>query len=214
MSKHISALFSLFVLLSGSVAAQTPVWLSHYGNGGSPSNDGFLLAPDQGGNLYGSGRIGGAAMDFDGHEVTVLGQQDALLVKWDADGHVLWAHTSGGPQGAPGAEIDYGGSVAYDTQNDRVVQVGGYGTNATFGPFMLPSPGGYQGGFIATYSAEGECLWVKGIRAPGVSVRRTLIDTASNIFVFGYGYSPISFVGTAVSLPGGASAQSMRRTGN
>lgn len=168
-----------------SASAQTPSWWRHYGNAGH--NEGFDLAQDSAGFLYGIGTASAETLNVDGIATEVRGGRDALLVKWDSDGQVKWARTAGGDYQPP-TDADQGGVVRFDHISNRLVVSGRYGSNiAYFDKHVLT--GGSSNDevdlYVATYDTAGHCLWAKGALGYRVLSQELLIDEASTIHVFG-----------------------------
>ncbi len=125
---------------------------------GSPVDDrtsGVAIDPD--GYVYISGTTGG---DLDGPS---RGAFDAVLIKLDPAGAVVWIRQLGGPL------VDFSRDVAVD--GDRGVRLVGYTANAL-------GTGGLRGGndaFVASYLPDGTLEWV------------TQIGTAANEQAFDLG---------------------------
>ena len=90
--KHF-VLLTLALVAHFEIKAQTVQWLSHYGN--NALEIGLLLAADEHGQLYGTGTVGAPSLNMDGHVVTVSGDADILIVKWDSTGHAIWTRNVG-----------------------------------------------------------------------------------------------------------------------
>lgn len=177
----LTPLVSLTIALATS--AQNPLWVRHYGN--SNLNFGLKLAYDGQGGLYGVGTAAQQSLQLDDETLTIFGSTDALLVRWDTLGNVIWARNAGG-QCFPG-DNDGGRLVAFDALSDHVIMSGQFNCpNSTFGSHSLDGPGsGSTAAFLATYDDAGECLWARSIDGSDASVNGLLVDQSSNIFVIG-----------------------------
>lgn len=163
--------------------------------GGSTSWDDIFsmwLFPD--GTMAAAGYITGDAT-FGPDALTRRGnaESDAIVLKLDPDGNVLWARNGGG-----NAAADFGYAVS--GYADGSVLVGGYfsGTGA-FGPYSVTSRGG-KDIFLAKYSPSGTVEWVRTggsaagddeirdlhVRADGtVLLAGTISGTVASPFEFG-----------------------------
>ncbi|MBP9078871.1 MAG: T9SS type A sorting domain-containing protein [Flavobacteriales bacterium] len=188
MKNQLKSLF-LFVALcvTANLCAQTPVWLSHYGNGTQyVMNEGLSLTMDGAGHLYGTGSIYGPSFDFDGHQVSVAGGSDIVLVKLDSLGHAIWARGAGGGVSPMQESEERGSEITYDAVADHILVTGRYdGEPATFGTHQINGHLPFKSLFVAAYDTNGECLWVKGSYGNAIFPGQLLTDNASNVFVFG-----------------------------
>jgi hypothetical protein len=219
MKNQLKTLF-LPVALCGAanLCAQTPVWLSHYGNGTQyVMNEGLSMTMDGAGHIYGTGSIHGPSFDFDGHQVSVAGGSDILLVKLDSLGHAIWARSAGG--GVPPMEEseERGSWITYDAVADHLLVTGWYdGQPATFGTHQINGHLPFMSLFVAAYDTSGECLWVKGSYGNAIFPGQILTDNASNVFVFGESgpYGGLVFQGPPdVSVPVGSFLAKYSATG-
>ncbi len=166
--------------------AQQPTWLQHYGTADG-DNSGFTLAYDPVGFIYGTGAVAGATV-FGDDTVSALGDRDILLVKWDTAGNVIWATTAGGIPDFQQIDAEGGGDIAFDPFTGNVLVAGRFSSDAThFGPFTLSGSSDFHADvFVACYSGNGTCLWVRHASGYSPISQALLLDSNSNIFSFGY----------------------------
>ncbi|HXB13778.1 MAG TPA: gliding motility-associated C-terminal domain-containing protein [Bacteroidia bacterium] len=119
---------------------------------------------------------------------------DAFLVKYDANGNVLWAKQSV-LVNANSQSIGY--SVATDASNNIYI-TGQFSDTVTFGPYSLV----YQqnnGGevFLVKYDANGNVIWARQSSAPGSSSAgqptSIAIDGSGNSYITGSFISSLAF---------------------
>ncbi|MBN4066052.1 PKD domain-containing protein, partial [Candidatus Amoebophilus asiaticus] len=123
---------------------------------------------------------------------------DMFVVKYDANGNVLWANNAGGTNN------DYGYSVVTDG-NDDIIVVGGFKSNVmTFD--ATNSITNYASGlidvFIVKYNQNGVVTWVQGAGGTDADFAHDVsIDGNNNIFLTGLVQSNPATFGSIVSTP-------------
>ena len=180
--------FLVFILLPVFSNSQTWLWAKNAaGNGG----EGLSVSTDADGNVFVTGYFGGPTITFGSTTLTNAGNANVFLVKYDANGNVLWARSAGG------TGFDEACSVSTDAGGN--VFVTGYFTSPTitFGSTTLTNVGGFCSGmacanvFLSKYDATGNVLWAKS--AGGASDDRGFsvsADAGGNVFVTGCFQSP------------------------
>ncbi|MFZ1687188.1 MAG: T9SS type A sorting domain-containing protein [Flavobacteriales bacterium] len=205
-----------FLAIAAGCLAQQVNWLRHYGNAGG-YNSGFILEHDLQGHIYGTGVLVAETV-FDSHTATVLGDRDALLAKWDTAGNVIWVRTAGGEPAQLQSDADGGADIAYDPVSDRVVMAGRYSSpNTFFGPHVLSGGSDFESDvFVASYDAQGNCLWAKGAIGFTASSQGLLVDGNSNVYSFGYcSFGGATFYeATTINIPQGGSMAKYDVDGN
>lgn len=124
----------------------------------------WAVATDSAGNIYITG-IFEDTIWFGSLALTsaTAGNGDIFLVKYDANGNVIWARQAGG------IYDDQGFSVATDSSGNVLVAGGFYSPTCSFGSVTLTNAGGNNGkneSFLAKYTGAGTLLWAQ--RAGGV----------------------------------------------
>ncbi|TDI81908.1 MAG: hypothetical protein E2O79_07165, partial [Caldithrix sp.] len=178
--------------------------------GGSNSNDhGLAIIVDASNNSYVTGFFNASATFGEGEAnettLTSAGSFDIFMVKYDADGLLLWAKEAGG------LSFDFGAGISVDAFNNSYV-TGVFEASPIFGrgeanETTLTSAG-LGDIFVARYNAEGLLLWVKpaggseGERGSGIAV-----DASGNSYVTG------EFEGSATFGASGVNETTLNSTG-
>jgi len=173
-------LLLMFAFIFVNCKAQTFPWAkSGIGTGGF--GEGLSTCTDASGNVFIAGHFQSPTIIFGTFTLTNSGSAGNLyLVKYDANGNVLWAKCSSG------TGVQEGNSVSADTAGN--VYVTGYfnGPTATFGTFTLTNSGGANQ-FLTKYDANGNELWAKSAGGTSTSVGKSVsVDTGGNVYVTGY----------------------------
>lgn len=144
----ITGLGSTDLFLAKYDAAGNLLWIR---SGGGPMADegrGVVLTPD--GDVVVSGNFQGTAL-FGGSNLVSAGLSDAMLLKYDPNGNLLWSARAGG------AGDDQAGQLTAVPNGDIVV-VGQFQQIALFGNTALTSHA-LHNIFLARYDAAGMPLW-------------------------------------------------------
>jgi hypothetical protein len=164
--------------LGGANAGRTDAFLLKYDTAGNvvwsrqfgtySTDDCFSVAVDGAGNVYTSGRTGGA---FDGMSA---GIGDAFLTKFDESGTHLWSRQIGT------SRTDDSYSVAVDAAGD--VFISGYTDGNLDGENI-----GHADAFLAKYDSLGNHLWSRqvGTASPDFSLA-VAVDAHANAYISGY----------------------------
>ena len=120
--------------------------------GGNGFDPGLGIATDADGNVYATGSFDGRAI-FGSTLLIGAGSRDVFVVKYHADGTLLWIRRGGG------AESDRGYAITTDVAGNVYVTGSIEGT-ATFGSITLTSAGN-EDVFVVKYDAEGTVLWAQ-----------------------------------------------------
>ena len=135
-------------------AAANLVWARSPGP--SYSASGSRIVVDSTGNSYVAGSFSGTNY-FGSTNLVSRGYTDALLLKYDSTGNLLWAQQAGGNyvDGAAGLSLDVTGNI-YLLANIR-------STNAGFGSYLFSVNGTNtcQNMVVAKYTPAGTVLWAK-----------------------------------------------------
>jgi hypothetical protein len=144
------------------------------------------VAVDTTRNIYVGGSFRGDT-DFDpgpGIDIrTLIGLQDAFLVKFDSEGELLWARTWGGYY----VEVE---SVAIDGLGN-LYTTGDFSGTVDFDPgpavdYRTPDPT-YTGIFLSKFDSSGNLLWVKTWYATSIFESNSVgVDSSGSVYVTGY----------------------------
>ena len=191
MRKTIPFLFLFFFVNHFNINAQITSWLWADDATGatSASQEGYSVAADGAGNIYAVGSYSNSTITFGSYALPNAGSYDVFIVKYDANGTIIWATNAGG------ADYDFASGVATDAMGN--VFVTGYFQSASilFGGITLTNPTSpHENMFIVKYSPAGTVLWAKSaggsLNDMGVAVAT---DVLGNAIVTG-SYSSASFM--------------------
>ena len=178
MKKIIPAI--LFFLFTGFTGiAQNWDW-ARSGTGGAGSA--YYTTTDPSGNVYIVGNYDALHITFGSETLNYAGQSDAYLVKYDANGNVLWARNIGG------VCDDYVTGIATDGNGN--VFVTGFFCSATLslGSVTLTGYGGSFNIFVAKYDPAGNVLWARtgtGTTTCNNYSHAVAVDNNGNVFITG-----------------------------
>jgi hypothetical protein len=169
--------------------AQTSNWIwakEAIGSGpGTLSEEGLSCAIDAFGNVYAVGGFKESFVAFGSSTLSMVGNSDMFLVKYDQNGNVIWARGAGGIGGDAAAF-----SVAVDPSGNIVVSGEFTSPTISFGAFTLTNTGS-DDIFIVKYDTSGNVLFAKSGKGSkeenGYSIST---DVAGSIYVTGYFASP------------------------
>jgi len=155
----------------------------------------FSIVTDASGNVFTAGAFGSDSVRFANSSLvnphTSYGKADAFLLKWDANGNVLWADNVQ----STSADGDVPYSIA--TDNTGSVYMGGYfdesdtlqfGTSVSVSSLCSSSLGSIDM-FFAKYDGSGNALWAQqasGKSCPGVDICNSIAtDLNGNVYSIG-----------------------------
>jgi hypothetical protein len=174
------------------------LWSKRYG---SPSDDrGVAVTSDASGNFIWSGRSDGT-LDFGAGAVPSNGALDALLVKVDTNGALVWAKRLGD------AANQFGGDVVTDAQSNIIV-TGGYVGTINFGGGNLSSVGDIDV-LVAKLNSAGNHVWSKGYGAAGANLSMAglaVLPSSGDVIAVGSLDGAVNFGAGTLTSTGGADA--------
>ncbi len=177
-------------------AAGTELWGQ---SAGSSNNDySYSVAAEANGNTVIVGQYQGASITFGSTTLTNgSGSDDIFIVKYDANGTVLWARDS------EGSGTDVANSVSLDGGGNVYVTGSFSSAVITFSPSTLVN-GGSLDMFIVKYNAAGTLLWANRAGGTGTDYGRGIaVDANGNSYVTGdFFSSTITFGSTTLSNTG------------
>ncbi|MDW8075977.1 MAG: hypothetical protein RMK00_09450, partial [Bacteroidota bacterium] len=173
--------------------------------GGSSSTDYvYGIDVDNSGNVYISGYYYGNPCVFGSWSLATVSTPDVFIVKYDANGNVLWAARQAG------SSVDFNFNLAVNRQTGDCYIVGVYNGSTTFFSAgastgtTISSFGGYDG-YIARYNTNGVFQWARSIGGSGSDYYSTSIvfhgtgvgvDGSGNVYMCGVSYSSPTYVGS------------------
>ncbi|MDP8202352.1 MAG: SBBP repeat-containing protein [Candidatus Tenebribacter burtonii] len=185
MKKELFLTFTLLLMISTILIAQTPDWQRATQAGGTSADTGFGITIDDSGNSYVTGCFNGTGT-FGSYNIISNGQRDAFVAKIDANGNWQWVTQAGG------VYTDIGRGITIDDSGNTIV-TGYFVDTATFGSYPLTSSG-YRDIFVGKMNADGNWLWATqaggndGDYGNGIS-----IDVYGNSYVIGEFWETATF---------------------
>jgi hypothetical protein len=161
--------------------------------GGTEDDRGLATTVDSDGNVYITGSFTSQTIVLGDYTLTNADSTDMFLVKYAANGNIMWAKSAGGSDADEPAGITTGndGRSVYITGNFR-------SSSITFGDITLNNTlAGYADIFAVRYDTYGNDLWAG--KADGSSsdyAESIATDDAGNLFITGRFYSNILTFGT------------------
>lgn len=140
-------------------SAGNAVWAQSAG-GNSSTDRGNAIAVDASGNVFTTGGFMSSSANFGTVTVTnsASGINDFFIVKYDANGNVLWAKSAGGNG------TDIGNGVAVDPSGNAYITGSFASPSINFGAGALTNASsGTQDLFIVKYDPSGNTTWSKQI---------------------------------------------------
>ncbi|MBK8341583.1 MAG: hypothetical protein IPK99_17120 [Flavobacteriales bacterium] len=199
-----TAFLFLALLAVGITSAQTleHSWTRRVGS----QNDNDKLwatAVDGQGNVYATGVLNGTFSE-QGTSVTSIGLEDILLVKYDANGSLLWARVAGGPS------IDNAYGITCDAVGNVYI-TGFYVDFAVFEDTLIatgdPNNAVLPFHFVARFTPDGDLAWVRSAEAtwtgffgPACIGNDIELDNEGDLVVAGLYFSPNESVDPGFSL--------------
>lgn len=160
-------------------------------NAGGTGNDaGTTICADASG-AYVTGYFNSASIVFGTFTLTSSGAEDIFIVKYDPSGNVLWAKSSGGPNG------DEGWGVTKDGLGNIYFSGRFFSPSISIGTYTL-SNNGNSDMYLTKFDAAGNVIWAKS--GGGISFDEAFscaADASGNIYMTGLYDSPSMVIGTS-----------------
>jgi hypothetical protein len=164
--------------------------------GGTSGERSYNVATDASGNVFVTGYFHSSTISFGSDTLKNTGLDDIFVVKYDANGNVLWARSAGG------TDKDFSKSVATDANGNCYVTGPFWSPSIAFGSDTLRNAG-YSDIFLVKYDANGNVLWAKSGAGFFSSESNCLTtDPNGNCFVTGEFDTYITFGEYSLGHPG------------
>jgi len=191
--------FTLFVLSSLHAQSQNWIWAKTASVSPGKNSVATSLAADAAGNVYSCGyfdsktiHFGSTTLNNDTTGLDTAGGTDIFVVKYKANGSLVWAKSFGGnlSDNASGLSIDKWGYI-YIT--------GTYtSTKLILGGYALRNSGG-QDLFLAKLDPSGNIIWAKSAGGNGNDVATGVCtDGRGNVCITGSFASPLFYIGNKI----------------
>lgn len=164
--------------------------------GGTYYDFGKSISTDANGNVFVTGNFSSDFMTVGNDTLTnnSMFGWDIFILKYDANGNVLWADGAGGTGG------EYSNNIATNQNGDVCITGYFYGPSITFQTTTLNNSGQPNMDsdlFVVKYDANGNVVWATSEGAANNDVAKSITtDANGNIFVAGYFKGPSFSFGT------------------
>lgn len=166
------------IFVSKINAQGNTIWVKTAGS--SNIDEGTAVAVDAQGNVYATGFYSGTA-SFGNQNITVAGNTDAFLVKYNNAGNLIWVVSAGGN------DSDKAKSVAVDAAGNVYIS-GSYINSATFGNITVNCSG--PGVFLAKYNSAGQIQWVRSSTGAASASGNDIALSGTTVYMVGnFSYS-------------------------
>jgi hypothetical protein len=196
-------IYTLVIILLYSTATfgQAPNWQWAHSAGGVYNEYSFSCATDAAGNVFVTGLFESSSITFGTIVLNnaSIGYQDMFIVKYDAAGNVLWAHSAGG------IYTDEGLSIATDGYGNVLVTGDFISPSISFGTNVLTNTNGNADIFVVKYDGAGNVLWALSEGGTDFDYGYGIAtDAGGNVLVTGRFDSPSITFGATVLTNAGA----------
>jgi len=173
--------------------------------GGSAEDFSQSVVADLSGNVYITGYFLSSSITFGSINLinSNVGNQHIYTVKYDSNGNVLWAKSTGNN------DIGYTRCVTTDVFGNLLVSGIFNSSSISFGSYILNNPAIYGTMFLVKYDYKGNALWAKNAINSSSSNGITSVSTdkVGNIYALGYFQDNSLDFGTETLINNGAPNQ-------
>jgi hypothetical protein len=157
-------------------------------------DDAESVSTDKNGNVYITGRFGGADIIFGKDTLTTGYCNNVYIAKYDGSGKILWARSAVTSSGELGDNV--GNSIATDSEGNAYIT--GYfdAPTITFGNYKLTNTTSANSNiFLAKYDKSGNVKWArKAIGYNDEYASGVATDTEGNVYITG------DFIGSSITF--------------
>ncbi len=145
-------------------------------------DEALSVAVDILGNAYITGYFTSTSITFGSTTLSNSGSTDIFLTKYDINGNVLWAKTTGGTS----YYNDVASSVVVDASGNAYI-TGNYYDTIIFASDTLKNTSINPSIFLTKYDANGNVIWAEGTGGTsGDDATSVTVDVSGNIYLTGY----------------------------
>ncbi len=152
--------------------------------GGKAIDIATSIVLDVSGNIYVTGDFSSPSITFDSTTLihTTNYGQDVFLTKYNANGNVLWAKSTGGTK----AKVLVN-SAAVDVSGNIYLAGSFTSPTITFGSIILTKDSdSYNNFYLAKYDSNGNALWAKSTGGFNDAATSVALDASGNIYLAGW----------------------------
>ncbi|MGD0712457.1 MAG: T9SS type A sorting domain-containing protein [Bacteroidales bacterium] len=204
-TKIIKIIFTVYCLLFTMHSfSQSWQWAN---SGGSifPYDEGFSLCQDLSGNIYVTGTIQGSLPSdnthhyaiFNSDTITVNGENDIFLAKYDSNGNQLWViHFGGSYDNWTNQKSEAAGHITYNPSTNSIYLTGEFVGSCSIGSHTIYAAGASDVQiFIAKFDLNGTCIWAKsaGSSGDGDGCRAIAVSPSGKVYIAGNTQNTASF---------------------
>lgn len=163
---------------------------------GNLNDYGHGISCDANNHVYVAGYFKSQTLTFGPYTLTndSAGFNDIFLVKFDANGNVLWAHNYGGKY------TDDATSIAIDLNGNIYLTGFFYSAKVIFGNYSVNKSGSYEI-FLAKFNSSGTALWaVSAGDTADDRAYHVAVDSLGNAYITGFFNSPSMTIGSDVLI--------------
>jgi hypothetical protein len=202
----LTAVFTFsFLILSFYGVAQTPNWIWVRSAGQNCNGYSNSIAVDASGNTYITGYFYSDTLILGSITLTNIDNSgntsDLFIAKYDANGNVLWAESTGG------LSSDGASSIAVDKLGSIYVAGWFYSPTINLGSFNLTNvdnTGNTSDLFLAKYDTNGNVIWAESIGGTDDDAANSIaLDNTGNIFLAGNFYCDTLILGANTLVTAG-----------
>jgi hypothetical protein len=185
----------ILICFSGAIMkAQTPNWAWAKCAIDPSTDQANSVTTDVFGNVYITGNFGGNII-FGSTTLSCSSYTDIFLVKYDANGNVIWAKSAGG------ASNDVATSVTTDISGNIYITGSFNSLTISFGNTTLTNTNGFSDIFIAKYDSSGNVIWAKSAGGSAADIANCITtDILNNVYIAGVFKSDTITFGTTFLL--------------
>lgn len=169
------------VFLTKYDANGNELWARSASGLGSGSNGAWSVCTDHTGNVYIAGWADSDTVVFGSDTVSCSGGNiDLFIAKYDPDGNVLWAKSTGAHS------YGLGGKLCVDSQNNAILTGSFNGPYLCFNSDTVFNIGSGYDLFLVKYDPSGNVLWARGAQGDFNDVGKNVcVDTKDFIYLVG-----------------------------
>jgi hypothetical protein len=200
---HINIIFLLLLSTTLNAQFQTVQWARAGLSWGY--DKGYLVCSDKYNNIYCAGEFGynyqqspAPYIIFNNDTVFNNGSNQIFLIKYSANGDVLWAKGIGGNNFVSpfGGLTEQPGVLYYDSISNAIYFSGLFDGTVSFGNTIIT---GTQDAFVSKIDLDGNYLWVKTFLSPtAISCRYFTVDLNGIFYITGSSQDSITIENTQI----------------